>query len=111
MGKNVSGGGHGDRQVVATLGDSDEFEHQDDRPSRLFFIPLVMVIFLFSLGCFGIYWALQLQPPTESELWFQDGHMMNDVPDIIGNEFFGAKEDAYEEVWMIWGIEKVDNSE
>merc|ERR1711871_1431955 len=56
----------------------------------------------------GIYFTVQLTPPTKAEQWFPLDHMMTGITDRMSDNYLGGSDDGYLTMSWVFGISGVD---
>ena len=72
-----------------------------------------IVLAFVGLAALGIFFALQLAPPTDSEAFMPPYHMatkFNDFMTPSANYWARSDTDVTEDVWIVWGVAGMDLS-
>jgi len=99
------------------------FDNQNlGRVERFFYGPYMnfldkakyaIVLVFVGLAALGIFFALQLAPPTDSEDFMPPYHMATKFADFMtpsANYWARSDTDVTEDVWIVWGISGMDLS-
>jgi len=58
----------------------------------------------------GVYFTLQLTPPTQEEVWVPQNHMLLGISEFWSNHFYEADFEKYSVITFTWGIEGADTT-
>lgn len=77
-------------------------------------IPIVAISIVLGLmvyGIVGVYYGLQLAPPTQQESWFPSQHMFTRASDALVGDFLSSSDNAYAPLRLTFGISGIDRSD
>jgi len=73
---------------------------------RIFALGIAAIV--LAMAAHGVYFTLQLTPPTEPEQWFPKSHMHFDVAKFWSNTFYEADYAKNGVISFVWGIKGAD---
>jgi len=73
-------------------------------------IPLVIALAMFGCSVQGAYFASQLTPPRKAEVWFPSNHMLSDLSEFMGKNFYQPSYDNYAVISLFWGVQGFDDT-
>jgi len=74
-------------------------------------IPLALFVVLLGVAIQGMYFTMQLTPPSKVEIWFPSNHMSNNVSAFMIENSYMPNHDAFAEMQFYWGISGIDFSD
>lgn len=67
-------------------------------------VPLTFVLVMLGVMAQGIYFSMQLTPPSKPEEWFPANHMWIGITQFISDTYYSPDHERYSKTWFVWGL-------
>lgn len=71
---------------------------------------LAIVVLMLGVAIQGAYFAMQLTPPSKSEVWVPQNHMWRNLAEFSRNTYYQPDFSSYSVIEFFWGIKELDTT-